>query len=169
MSISATQIAVNKYAPEGSEAINLYSTDTADSLTIGQLSISVCVRAAAAYEAQSVMKMNDMTSGSRKLDEAADWLKQIAEGTANWTQAKDFLTNVMGIPASDLPDNINTYDKRMKAASLLKNKMDPLTQLQQQKMIDLQTLVNRRDVAYSTSSNIVRTLGTSSAGNANNF
>ena len=36
-------------------------------------------------------------------------------------------------------------------------------------MIDLQTLVNRRDVAYSTSSNIVRTIGTSMSKDSANF
>ena len=44
-----------------------------------------------------------------------------------------------------------------------------MTQVQQEEMIDLQTLVNRRDVAFSASSNIVRTLGTSMNGNAGNF
>ena len=48
-------------------------------------------------------------------------------------------------------------------------KADALTQQQQTEMIDLQTLVNRRDVAYSASSNIVRALGTSQSGNAANF
>ena len=36
-------------------------------------------------------------------------------------------------------------------------------------MIDLQTLVNRRDVAFSASSNIVRALGTSQSNGAANF
>jgi hypothetical protein len=36
-------------------------------------------------------------------------------------------------------------------------------------MIDMQTLVNRRDVAYSTSSNVVRTLGASQEADAANF
>ncbi len=57
----------------------------------------------------------------------------------------------------------------MQAASAMKNKMETLVQQQQQDMIDLQTLVNRRDVAYSTSSNIVRTLGTSMSADATNF
>ena len=39
----------------------------------------------------------------------------------------------------------------------------------QEDMIDMQTLVNRRDVAYSTSSNIVRTLGASQEADAANF
>ena len=34
---------------------------------------------------------------------------------------------------------------------------------------DLQTLVNRRDVAYSASSNIIRALGASMDNDANNF
>ena len=38
-----------------------------------------------------------------------------------------------------------------------------------EEMIDLQTIVNRRDVAFSTSSNVVRALGTSSMDNAQNF
>ena len=56
MSIQASQIAMNRYAPAGSEAINLYSTGTAENLTIGQLVASVCVRTAGALEEQSVNK-----------------------------------------------------------------------------------------------------------------
>ena len=51
----------------------------------------------------------------------------------------------------------------------MKAKVDALAQSQQQDMIDLQTLVNRRDVAFSTSSNIVRAFGTSARDNAANF
>jgi hypothetical protein len=51
----------------------------------------------------------------------------------------------------------------------MKTKLDAMVQQQQQDMLDLQTLVNRRDVAYSASSNIVRALGTSMDNDANNF
>ena len=54
-------------------------------------------------------------------------------------------------------------------SNALKSRMDQLTQSQQEEMIDLQTMVNRRDVAFSTSSNVVRALGTSSMDNAQNF
>ena len=47
--------------------------------------------------------------------------------------------------------------------------MDALAQDQQEDMIDLQTLVNRRDSAYSTASNVVRALATSSMDDAKNF
>ena len=57
----------------------------------------------------------------------------------------------------------------MAAIAALKTKANALTQQQQTDMIDMQTLVNRRDVAFSASSNMVRALGTSQSGNAANF
>ncbi len=169
MAINNVQIATNRYAPTGSDAIFLYDSNQASALTLGQLVQAVCLRSAAAYERQSVTKMNMMAAGSQKLDDAADWLKRIAEGTANWTDAKGFLVNTMGISADSLPADINSYDKRMQAAKALQDKMNILAQTQQEDMIDLQTLVNRRDVAYSTSSGVVRTMGQSMDQDAANF
>ena len=169
MAIYNVQIATNKYAPTGSEAINLYSYENASNLTVAQLVQAVCLRSAATYERRSVIKMNMMTSGSETLDDAADWLEKIAGGTANWTDAKTFLVDKMGIAANSLPDSLEptesdgrcSYDKRMQASKALQDKMNLLAQSQQEDMIDLQTLVNRRDVAYSTSSGVVRTMGQS--------
>ena len=171
MAIGIEQIATNRYAPSGCDAINLYSTgvEGGSGLTLGQLAIAVCLTAAAAYEGQSVVKMNTMTAGSVKLDAAAGWLAKVADGTADWAQAKAFATGELGIAESELPDAIDTYAKRMAAATAFKNKMDVLVQQQQRDVVDLQTMVNRRDVAYSTSSNIVNALGTSQDGNAANF
>ena len=164
------QIATNRYAPAGSEAINMYSNglEGGDHLTIGQLAIAVSMRAAAEYEAQSVLKMNRMTNGSEKLSTCSRYMEEVADGTAKWAEVKAYLTNVLGIKEG-LPDSIDTYAKRMTVVALIKAKVDAMTQVQQEEMIDLQTLVNRRDVAFSASSNIVRTLGTSMNGNAGNF
>ena len=167
--ISNIQIATNRYAPSGADAISLYANGAADGLTLGQLVISVCMHAASAYERQSVVKMNAMTSGAVKLDDGAKWMGRIANGTANWADAKAFLTNVLGIDAATLPSDIDSYDKRMAAVKAAKEKIDALAQQQQRDMIDLQTLVNRRDVAYSTSSNVIRSLGTSQEADAANF
>ncbi len=167
--ISMTEIATNRYAPQGADAINLYATENASGLTLGQLTIAVSIRTAAALEAQSVLKMNTMTANSAKLSEASAWLEKVADGSADWAQAKAFATGTLGLSESELPDNLSSYDKRMAAAKAFKTKTDALAQVQQEAMIDLQTLVNRRDVAYSTSSNIVRALGTSFGGNAANF
>lgn len=170
MAITFETVAVNRYAPDGSEAINLYSTDAegGSSLTLGQLAIAVSMRSAAAYEAQSVVKMNKMSVDSDTLEIAEQYMAGIANGTANWDAAKSFMVNTLGI-TTELPGEINTYDKRMAAIEALKSKVDALAQKQQTDMIDLQTLVNRRDVAYSTSSNMVRTLGTSMGRDAANF
>ena len=169
--ISTVEIATNRYAPSGSEAINLYSTgfEGGSNLTLGQLVIAVSIRSAAAYEAQSVVKMNAMSSDSLVLDDAADWMATVADGTADWAQAKAFCTGKLEIDANTLPDNLNSYDKRMTVVTAMKAKIDAMVQQQQQDMIDLQTLVNRRDVAYSASSNIVRALGASMDNDANNF
>lgn len=163
------QVATNRNAPLGSDAICLYDTNGASSLTLIQLVQSACIRAATAYEAESVLKMNTMNSGSTRLDAAAGWLSKIVDGSANWDECKNFLVNEMEIDASSLPDDLASYDKRMQAANALKEKMGNLTTRQQQDMIDLKTLVNRRDVAYSTGSNTVRTWVTSASKGAANF
>ena len=169
MSIGIEQIATNRYAPQGADAISLYSNGSAEGLTLAQLAISVCLQAASAYEGQSVVKMNILTNGSVKLDGAAQWMEKIANGSADWAQAKAYITGELGVSDAALPDAINTYDKRMAAVKAVKEKIDALTQQQQRDMIDMQTLVNRRDVAYSTSSNVVRTLGASQEADAANF
>ena len=83
--ISTVEIATNRYAPSGSAAINLYSTglEGGSNLTLGQLVIAVSIRSAAAYEAQSVVKMNEMSSDSLVLDDAAGWMATVADGTAD--------------------------------------------------------------------------------------
>ena len=172
MSIMVETIAVNRYAPKGSEGIHLYSNglDGGSHLTLGQLSIAVSMRAAADYEAQSVVKMNRMASGSDLLSKASGYMGAVADADVeDWSALKSAIVRELGIPAENLPDDIATYKKRMTAVAALKAKVDSLTQAQQTDMIDLQTLVNRRDVAFSASSNIVRALGTSMDGNAGNF
>lgn len=168
MAIENVQIATNRYAPADCSAINLYSYDLAENLTIGQLVQAVCLRTAATYEQESVIKMNMMTANSVILDDASVWLERIAEGVANWDLAKAFLAEKLDI-TTGLPDSINTYDKRMQAAKVLQEKMNLLAQSQQEDMIDLQTLVNRRDVAYSTASGVVRAIGQSASQDAGNF
>ena len=172
MSLMVETIAINRYAPKGSEEIHLYSNglEGGSHLTLGQICIAVSMRSAAEYEAQSVIKMNRMASGSEKLSKASEFMSVVADDNVDdWPQLKARIVSELGIPAESLPDDLGTYKKRMTAIQALKAKVDSLTQTQQTEMIDLQTLVNRRDVAFSASSNIVRALGTSMGGNADNF
>ncbi len=172
MAIQEIQIATNRYAPAWSNAISMYDTGESGPLTLAQLVQAVCIRSAATYEAQSVVKMNRMTAGSQILDDAAGWLKQVAEGTANWPAARTFCIDKLGIPSASLPaanESISSYEKRMQVAAAMQDKMNALAQAQQEDMIDLQTMVNRRDVAYSTSSGVVRAMGQSQMEEAANF
>ena len=84
--IGIETISLNPYAPRGSDRVNLYSNgmDGGDHLTIGQLAIAVSMHAAAAYESQSVVKMNRMTSGSDTLTQCAAYLEEITEDPDNW-------------------------------------------------------------------------------------
>ena len=171
MAISVETISVNRYAPRGSEAVNLYSNglEGGDHLTIGQLVIAVAMRSAAAYEAQSVTKMNSMAADTAVLARAADYMEEIVNETDNWPTIRQFLVDELGVKEDDLPGDIDTYKKRMEAIDAMKMKVDALTQNQQTDMVDMQSLVNRRDTAYSASSNMVRALGKSMYTDANNF
>ena len=168
--IEIEKIATNRYAPSGADAINLYANglEGGQHLTLGQLVIAVSMRSAAEYEAQSVVKMNRMSGGADQLNKVAEFMEEIANGAGDWAAIKTYCQTELGIK-DELPDAIDTYAKRMTAVAQIKAKVDAMTQVQQEEMIDLQTLVNRRDVAFSASSNIVRTLGTSMNGNAGNF
>ena len=158
--IEASQIATNRYAPAGSRAINLYSTGAAEDLTLGQLVAAVCIRTAGAIEEQSVNKMNMMSVGTEKLEKASSYMQAIAdESMSDWATAKSYLTNTIGV--TGLPDDLSTYEKRMQAVKVIKEKLEAMTQQAQEDMIDLQTLINRRDMTYNTSSNVIKAMGNS--------
>ena len=77
MAIANVQIAMNRYAPTGSDAIFLYDCNQASGLTLGQLVQAVCLRSAAAYERQSVTKMNVMAADTAVLvDASADTVRE---------------------------------------------------------------------------------------------
>lgn len=163
--IEASQIATNRYAPQGSEAINLYSTGAADNLTLGQLVSAVCIRTAGALEEQSVNKMNMMSVGTEKLEKTSTYMQAIVEETmSDWATAKSYLTNTIGV--TGLPDDLSTYEKRMQAVNAIKDRLDTMTQQAQEDMIDLQTLINRRDMTYNTSSNVIKAMGNSKTNSA---
>ena len=170
MALYLEQISTSRYAPQGSDQVYLYANglEGGQHLTLGQLVIAVSMRSAAEYEAQSVVKMNRMSGGADQLNKVAEFMEAVAEGNGDWSAIKTYCRTELGIK-DELPDAIDTYAKRMAAITALKAKANALTQQQQTDMIDMQTLVNRRDVAFSASSNIVRALGTSQSGNAANF
>ena len=79
----------------------------------------------------------------------------------------DFLVNVMGFSSSDVPtgfaDGSNTD-----LITLIESKMDEKNSFSQQKMIELQSLTNKRDQSYDMISNILQSLNTTMIGIVNN-
>ncbi|MCQ2390151.1 MAG: hypothetical protein MJ240_01905 [Kiritimatiellae bacterium] len=153
--------------------VKLYNYAGLENLTLGQLANALCVHIGVALEDQSVNKMNVITLNARRLKATAKVLEDIMAGMGDYATTLaipgyegmtylDFLTKEMGLssgPDGVLPSALNTYDERMKVFSLLKEKMTSDATASQQDMVDLQTYMSRRDVAYATASNVIRATG----------
>lgn len=171
--IDAVQIATNRYAPDGAQAINMYNLDGTQ-LTLGQLVAAVCLRAGASMEAQTIRKVNSMNANTELIKEASSILQRLGEDTisdSEWPTARAWLINTLGVEASTLPTSLSTtimgitlgtsYEKRFQAINAMKVKLEALTRQAQEDMIDVQSMINKRDVAYTTGSSLVKSLGTS--------
>ena len=169
--IEAVQIATNRYAPDDAQAINMYKMD-GEQLTLGQLIAAVCIKAGTCMEAQSILKVNSMNANTEIIKTASGYLQQLAEGSvsdSDWATIKSFLVNTMKVSSSDLPDEAKSFVDRFKAINAMKNKMEALTRQAQEDMIDLQSLISKRDVAYTTSTSLVKETGSSSNNIATNL
>ena len=189
MAITPVQISTNRYAPEGSNAVNLYRTtlDTTETLTFGQLLVAVNLQAAAICEARAVTYMNRTSANSASLqlmqyvanrltnEDTITWgtLLDKSQFPSNYTcQSQTFANNPtvwnyfveeLKIDSKILPNKLadgddEGFNRRLQAFSALKDKMDEGSRVNQKLQIGLQTQVSRRDVAYSTSSNLLKNL-----------
>ena len=160
--IEAVQIATNRYAPDAAQAINMFRLDGGEELTLGQLMAAVCIKAGMSMEAQTVARMNTMNGNTDVIETASGYLTQLAKGNvSNWQEISSFMTGTLGITAADIPANVTTYADRMKAINAMKVKLEALTRQAQEDMIEVQSLINKRDVAYTTGTNLVKELGSS--------
>ena len=166
--IQAVKIGENHYAAESVAAINLYNANGAEGLTLGQLVISMCMKAALYYEDMSVRKANAMTETSRTTEEIADICQQVIAGTVtDWSATRKRLVNDFSV--TGLPEKIDSFSDRTAAANAIKERLEALVRYSQQDAIDLQSLLARRDVAHTAASNSTLALGTSMTGEAGNF
>jgi len=162
--IQAVQIATNRYAPPGTQSVNMYSVDGGEKLTLAQLMAAVCIRAAMNKEVQSINKMNIMNNNVENLKTAAEYLDQLATNTvSNWPTVRDFLRNTVGLTSTEAPDSLDaSYKGRFKVINAMKNHMEALTRQAQEDMIDVQSLINQRDIAFTTGTSLVKSTGGSS-------
>ena len=157
-------------------------------LSIGQLVMAICLQRASRLEIgvwdETQQKyvdgiiplMEEMSATSAQLAALTEIENDILDGGANMDNINtshvtydgrnytfyDFLVNVMKFSASDVPtgfaDASNTD-----LITLIESKMDEKNSFSQQKMIELQSLTNKRDQSYDMISNILKSLNTTPA------
>lgn len=186
--IDVQQIGTNRYAPAGADAVRLYSTNGSEGLTLAQLVAAVCIRRCACLETRATARMNKMTRNNAWMQALGNVCKQVADGES--------LRNNANLPDNYEPKNVShdcslyhfltrectslgytawnlvydpKYTERMEIISKLKVEMDKANTTSQQDVIELQSMVNWRDVTYNASSGIIARYGNSGMNMAQNI
>ena len=190
MAIGTVEFDLSMVSPESGEfltarAYTVEGVKNADGslrqLSIGQLVMAICLNRASKLETDIIALMEEMSATSAQLAALTDIENDILDGGANMNNINtshvtydgrdytfyDFLVNVMGFSPSDVPtgfaDGSNTD-----LITLIESKMDEKNSFSQQKMIELQSLTNKRDQSYDMISNILKSLNTTMTGIVNN-
>ena len=190
MAIGTVEFDLSMVSPESGEfltarAYTVEGVENADGslrqLSIGQLVMAICLNRASKLETDIIALMEEMSATSAQLAALTDIENDILDGGANMNNINtshvtydgqdytfyDFLVNVMGFSSSDVPtgfaDASNTD-----LITLIESKMDEKNSFSQQKMIELQSLTNKRDQSYDMISNILKSLNTVMTGIVNN-
>ena len=193
MAIEAVQIGLNRYAPEGSDAVNLYDVtfdgNDPQRLTFGQTLLAINIQAAAIAEQRSVLYMNRISANNLRLDLMSQagklinnndnvvWSDTLTNIPENYTYLSDsfrtsptlwnFFVGELQIDSSILPKDLSIhnsqtddpgFNRRLQAFTALKDKMDGASRTNQRLQIALRSQVSRRDVAFTTSSNLLKNL-----------
>ena len=190
MAIGTVEFDLSMVSPESGEFLTartytVEGVENADGslrqLSIGQLVMAICLNRASKLETDIIALMEEMSATSAQLAALTDIENDILDGGANMDNINtshvtydgqnytfyDFLVNVMKFSASDVPtgfaDGSNTD-----LITLIESKMDEKNSFSQQKMIELQSLTNKRDQSYDMISNILKSLNTTMTGIVNN-
>jgi hypothetical protein len=190
MAIGTVEFDLSMVSPESGEfltarAYTVEGVENADGslrqLSIGQLVMAICLNRASKLETDIIALMEEMSATSAQLAALTEIENDILDGGANMDNINtshvtydgrdytfyDFLVNVMGFSSSDVPtgfaDASNTD-----LITLIESKMDEKNSFSQQKMIELQSLTNKRDQSYDMISNILKSLNTTMTGIVNN-
>ena len=191
MAIGTVEFDLSMVSPESGEFLTartytVEGVENADGslrqLSIGQLVMAICLNRASKLETDIIALMEEMSATSAQLAALTEIENDILDGGANMDNINtshvtydgrdytfyDFLVNVMKFSPSDVPtgfaDGSNTD-----LITLIESKMDEKNSFSQQKMIELQSLTNKRDQSYDMISNVLKSLNTVLVGNANNM
>ena len=190
MAIGTVEFDLSMVSPESGEFLTartytVEGVENADGslrqLSIGQLVMAICLNRASKLETDIIALMEEMSATSAQLAALTEIENDILDGGANMDNINtshvtydgqnytfyDFLVNVMKFSASDVPtgfaDGSNTD-----LITLIESKMDEKNSFSQQKMIELQSLTNKRDQSYDMISNSLKSLNTTMTGIVNN-
>lgn len=181
--ITGNPLTANMYTVDG-----VYDTDgvTRRKLSIGQLVMAVCLKIATDYEKQIIDKMAANSRTTTTLEALTDIQSQfVVNGEFNATpSSEDFpdgkwhyyvngesverTTSSWSTLLTDLGIQYASGELDS-AVSEIGNKMDSLNSVNQQDMIELQSLTNKRDQAYDLISAVLKSLNTVLLTNVNNY
>ncbi|MBP3405672.1 MAG: hypothetical protein J6N18_06175 [Kiritimatiellae bacterium] len=144
-------------------------------LSIGQLVMALCLARATELESEIIGVVENLNNTSENLERLTEIESAIVNATSggidltakklsDGTTYKAFLEG-MGIT---VPGNTaSAYSEQL--ITDIESKMDSQNSFSQQTMIDLQSLTSKRDQSYDMISNILKSLYTTLATNANNL
>ena len=160
-------------------------------LSIGQLVMAICLKRASELEAQIIALMDEMNTTSAQLADMTKIEQAVIDDFAANTDGHAYNINNVSIASSTdgavkllrdmgVLDSTQTYvrnDSILSNADIMyddfitaiESKMDEKNSFSQQKMIELQSLTNKRDQSYDMISNVLKSLNTVLVGNANNM
>ena len=159
-------------------------------LSIGQLVMAICLNRASELEADIIALMEEMSTTSAQLADMTKIEQAVIDDFAANQNGHAYNINNVSISSSTdgavklLRDLgvINSTQQYVRNDSILSNadimyddfiteiesKMDEKNSFSQQKMIELQSLTNKRDQSYDMISNILKSLNTTMTGIVNN-
>ena len=198
MSIGTVEFDLSMVSPESGEfltarAYTVEGVKNADGslrqLSIGQLVMAICLNRASELEADIIALMEEMSTTSAQLADMTKIEQAVIDDFAANQNGHAYNLNNVTVTSStsavqllrDL-EVINSSQTYVRNDSILSNadimyddfitqiesKMDEKNSFSQQKMIELQSLTNKRDQSYDMISNILKSLNTTMTGIVNN-
>ena len=158
-------------------------------LSIGQLVMAICLKRASELETSIIALMEEMNTTSAQLADMTKIEQAVIDEFANNKSGHAYNLNNVSVTSSTsavkllrdmgVINSSQTYVRNDKVYSeadiiyddfitALEAKMDEKNSFSQQKMIELQSLTNKRDQSYDMISNVLKSLNTTMTGIVNN-
>ena len=159
-------------------------------LSIGQLVMAICLNRASKLETDIIALMEEMNTTSAQLADLTKIEKAVLDDFQNNTSGHGFMFDSVTVSSSTSAVQLlrelgilnstqrsvrndgaqSDYDIEYEAfITAIESQMDEKNTFSQQKMIELQSLTNKRDQAYDMISNVLKSLNTTMIGNVNNM